>query len=530
MHKKNIRKLSLVNLTKRTFIKIILFLAFIFSITSHFRDLWGPDETRYVQIAKEIIYNQNIWALTYNQNPYPDKPPFAFWLIALMLKINHYAINNFLVRLPFITASLLLLYFTYLLAKEFMPENFAVLSALLLLSSENFWNESIICKLDMMYSMFFTIALYFLYKYISQNKKVFLILFWISLIFCFYTKGPVIFVPFFISFYLFKYLRKSKFPKIYFLSGLGIIVFFAFIWIYNEIRVYGIDYFIYQIKTQIIDRISKPNIHKKSFLYFFIHLPIDFPFLIVLGILYIKDRKRFHNLYKQMPEYLRLLAYFSVITVLFFSLFKGKRYQYILPIYSSMSIFSGYVIYKIHTHFEIFSQRRYSISTKFQILFFIISFFFITYSFYSFLDNHIHFFLLLCFILITFIFMLLIRNFLFQNILISGILVFIFLYTYIFSFIFIIVYPSINHIKSTKWICEIIQKHKNRGERYVRVMGKDHFRADYMVYGDYFFSYTGNPTSVIIVKEGLNPPKNYTKIGRFTYKNKYSFVIYKRTK
>lgn len=48
-------------------------------------DLRGPDEGRYVQIAKELLTRDNWLYLTVHGVPYDQKPPLAFWLFAPVL-------------------------------------------------------------------------------------------------------------------------------------------------------------------------------------------------------------------------------------------------------------------------------------------------------------------------------------------------------------------------------------------------------------------------------------------------------------
>ena len=55
-------------------------------------DLWGPDEARYVQIAKELLPRRNWFLLTLHGQPYDEKPPLPFWMLAGMLKLGQPAL------------------------------------------------------------------------------------------------------------------------------------------------------------------------------------------------------------------------------------------------------------------------------------------------------------------------------------------------------------------------------------------------------------------------------------------------------
>src|SRR5688572_28518224 len=60
-------------------------------------DLWGPDEGRYVQIARELLGRSNWFLLTVHGESYDQKPPLPFWLFAWMLKLGHGAVNVWLI-------------------------------------------------------------------------------------------------------------------------------------------------------------------------------------------------------------------------------------------------------------------------------------------------------------------------------------------------------------------------------------------------------------------------------------------------
>lgn len=47
------------------------------------RDLWAPDEPKYALVAKEMLASGEFLIPHVNGEPYPDKPPLMFWLIAV---------------------------------------------------------------------------------------------------------------------------------------------------------------------------------------------------------------------------------------------------------------------------------------------------------------------------------------------------------------------------------------------------------------------------------------------------------------
>ncbi len=73
--------ISSANNTRLVATFIILFTGFLFLFNTENRDLWAPDEPRYAQVAKEMRDSSNFLVPHLNKEPYPDKPPFLFWLI-----------------------------------------------------------------------------------------------------------------------------------------------------------------------------------------------------------------------------------------------------------------------------------------------------------------------------------------------------------------------------------------------------------------------------------------------------------------
>jgi len=51
------------------------------------REPWDPDETRYLQVTQELMDSRNPLVLTFNRQPYADKPPLFFWLLTLPVAV-----------------------------------------------------------------------------------------------------------------------------------------------------------------------------------------------------------------------------------------------------------------------------------------------------------------------------------------------------------------------------------------------------------------------------------------------------------
>ena len=97
-------------------------------------DLWGNDEGRYVQVAKELLGRRNWLHLTLFGSNYDNKPPLAFWLFAGMLKLNGGAVSAWLVRLPAVVFGTLTVVLTYLIGAHCYGKRVGLLAGLMLAS------------------------------------------------------------------------------------------------------------------------------------------------------------------------------------------------------------------------------------------------------------------------------------------------------------------------------------------------------------------------------------------------------------
>jgi len=100
-------------------------------------DIMDIDAAQYASISRDML-DRNEFLQVYDAgNEYLDKPPFLFWVSAISMKI--FGPNNFGYRLPSLLFALLSIYATYRLAGLFYQRKIAVLSALVLASSQGFF-------------------------------------------------------------------------------------------------------------------------------------------------------------------------------------------------------------------------------------------------------------------------------------------------------------------------------------------------------------------------------------------------------
>src|SRR5664279_2787420 len=92
------------------------------------------DAVQYANISREMLLHKNFYQLYDQGKDYLDKPPMLFWLSSASMWI--FGIHDWAYRLPSFLFSILSVYSTYRFALLYYPRRMALLSALVLASSQ----------------------------------------------------------------------------------------------------------------------------------------------------------------------------------------------------------------------------------------------------------------------------------------------------------------------------------------------------------------------------------------------------------
>ncbi|OPZ08552.1 MAG: Undecaprenyl phosphate-alpha-4-amino-4-deoxy-L-arabinose arabinosyl transferase [candidate division BRC1 bacterium ADurb.BinA292] len=161
-------------------------------------DLWGSDEGRYVQVARELLPRDNWLLLTVHDQPYTEKTPLPFWIFAGMLKLGGGEVNVWWLRLPSILLALAAVLATYAIGQRRFGPRAGLLAALMLMTAPLFVEQAPTARLDALLTGAVTLALaVWLLRpgwdrpleaaAISWRRAA---LFWALVIAAFFTKGP----------------------------------------------------------------------------------------------------------------------------------------------------------------------------------------------------------------------------------------------------------------------------------------------------------------------------------------------------
>ncbi|MBW2040242.1 MAG: glycosyltransferase family 39 protein [Deltaproteobacteria bacterium] len=305
-------------------------------------DLWNPDEPRYAQVAKEMLSGQGWLVPHLNSAVYFEKPPFFFWSIAAAAKLLG-AMNESAARLPSAIFAVLTLILTFFMGKRLFNEKVGLFAALILATNVEFFWLGRRGGIDVTLTFFTTAAIFLFYVgfYLQRGRWAFY-----SLAYCAMALGVLIkaqvavIVPLLVVGGYFLIQREFTFFKDR--SHLpGLVLFLTVIggWIVLTSLSGGKDYVTGLLYHRTTLRFFQGPSHQRPIYYYLARFPGDFlPWTIFLpsALIYglsAKGRKR---------EFLPPFFWFLVIFVSF-SLSKGKREIYLLPLYPAVALMVGYL-------------------------------------------------------------------------------------------------------------------------------------------------------------------------------------------
>jgi hypothetical protein len=182
-------------------IVLLLVFCFIFYFLNLGRfELRGSDETRWTQVAREIVEGGDWISMHYRGVHYWDKPPLFFWTIALSSYLWQ-GFSSFSARFPSALFGTLTVLLVFLIGKGLYDSKTGFLSGLILATSPAFARFSTRTYIDSPLTFFTTASFFcFLQWYRTTEEglerrkgrgRVFLLGFYVSMALATLTKGPV---------------------------------------------------------------------------------------------------------------------------------------------------------------------------------------------------------------------------------------------------------------------------------------------------------------------------------------------------
>ena len=302
-------------------------------------DFFEPDEGRNAEKAREILL-LNDWVTPHeNFLPVLDKPMFFYWLVAFSYKI--FGITEWSARLPSAIFALGCLLLVYHFSRRWCGPWAAVWSALILLTSVEFFLLARIVIFDTMLTFWVTLALYSFYSALhtenEKAKKTYCILLYGALGAGTLVKGLIgLVIPGMVGFiYLLLTNKWPRLQKLYIIPGaLLCCVIIASWYLWVDARNPG--YLRYYFWDEHFNRYLTDDFKREnSWFYFFMVVAAGF----LPWTLFLPSVGKY--LWQNRDDKSIFLVLWLALPFLFFSFSSSKLPQYLLPIYPPLAILSG---------------------------------------------------------------------------------------------------------------------------------------------------------------------------------------------
>ena len=321
------------------FLGFICFYGFFYGIGKY--PLLDIDETRYVNMAREMFRTKDFLTLYLNGDYFFEKPPLYFWIECISFKLSG-AVSELSARLPMVLLSLLPTCLLFSLCQKVKSKRFAIITTAVLLTSLEYMFLTKIAILDsILTSLVTSSVLCFFYTFYAEekNKKYFWLLTYVLSAFAVLAKGiPGIAVPALVitvSTIVFKTYKET------FKYSWGIFVFLLVTlpWHIIMLNLHGSLFFQeYIIKHHIMRFLGSDVIHRNEPWYFYLLTLLWglFPHVFVLLAkgLNIKN-------FEFKDKFLTLNLIAVLVILIFFSSSGAKLITYILPIYPFAAVLIG---------------------------------------------------------------------------------------------------------------------------------------------------------------------------------------------
>ena len=313
-------------------------------------DLWNPDEPRYAEVSREMV-GRGDWILMHrNGNLYTDKPPLFFWAVGISSFLWQ-GMTPFSVRFPSALFGTLTVLLTFFIGKRLYSSRAGFLSGLILATSVQFVYLSTRGNIDTTLTFFTTASiLCFLQWYqhrpegeSSPERMEGLSFFgyYIGMAAATLAKGPVGFILPLAVTLLFLLVQKEwkGIKKMRLFPGMLLFIAIVLAWYLPAVLKGGRYYLNETLWHHSVDRFAIGSSHIRPIYYYLYNFPADFlPWIIFLPAAMVYGFSK--AMTAKRKEFLFLMVWF-VFIFLFFTLSKGKRGLYFLPLFPAASLMIG---------------------------------------------------------------------------------------------------------------------------------------------------------------------------------------------
>ncbi|MCL3850974.1 hypothetical protein D0T51_11655 [Parabacteroides sp. 52] len=310
------------------------------------RDYTPANELRYLNIVDDALKTGNFFSFYNHGEIYADKPPLYFWIIMLGKKIFGSHQIWFLSLFSLLPAFVIQFTMDRWTRAE-LPNEYQSSAKLLLFTSALFMGGAIILRMDMLMSMFITLALYVFYRmYSGRERKYDKYLLPLCIFLAIFSKGPIgIIIPVvsILTFLTIKGKIKDSGKYLGFRTW-GILLLLCSVWFSLVWVEAGNSYLNDLLFNQTFNRAVSSFHHKEPFYYYFQVFWYSFaPWSILFFALILLGIK--NKLIKTDIDKLFLTVVLTSFLVL--SIVSAKIEIYMLPVFPFVAYLSVIILMRL---------------------------------------------------------------------------------------------------------------------------------------------------------------------------------------
>ena len=340
-------------LEKRNLILCILLTAAILPYWIGIGDstLWDANEAFYAETPRVMIDTGDYVSPSFNAQPRFNKPPLTYWIVAASYHV--FGISEWSERLPIVLAAMGLIAAAFVIGRVVWGAQAGLWAAIVIATLPRFLMHSRRTSIDVFLTLFMGLTLMFfvLAELRPVRRWLWLCLMYACVAFGFMTKGPVAVVlpglAFFI--YLLVERRLREIGKMMVPAGVAIFLAIVIPWYLLVYQKHGWDHIVSFILNENISRYTDEGWGPRRHFFYLQTLVGDlFPWslLVIAALVFVIFRRKWGDrIFGEVGfRCARLIAIWTGVIVLFYSLSRNQQDQYMMPTYLAAAVLAGALI------------------------------------------------------------------------------------------------------------------------------------------------------------------------------------------
>ena len=320
-------------------------------------DIDNRDQAKQGLYILDVVQGKSFFLPTQRGTEPATKPPLYNW-VAAGISVLWGKVDDLTIRLPSVLCGLGVVFITFLVGELLFSAKVGLLAGLILILNYHFANLCCIARTDMMLCFFISLAfLFFLLAYKQpERRSTYSIIMFVCIGLGSLTKGPVALALVVLTILAFLFFKKDLKCLRSMHLGWGMLIWFAIMlgWFIPALIEGGRQFFDIVVYDEMVNRflgVGTRAEKTRPFYYLVGHFFGKFlPWSLFVPSAIARYWKSRHD--TEENGLLFPLVWFATVLI-FFSVSRGKRSDYILPLYPAASVIVA------HFWLSLFEQREF---------------------------------------------------------------------------------------------------------------------------------------------------------------------------